>query len=151
MSVVRELPLAAASVADDATFGEASRVLSSSKLAAIAVVDAERRVAGVFTQDAQLRGLFPGYLGELRHTAFLGDDAERLAERALAVGVEPVTAYVTKAPSLDADESHTHAAELFLHHGLAALPVVEEGRFLGMLGQGALCDAADDLLEPAQA
>jgi magnesium transporter len=53
-------------------------------------------------------------------------------------------------PSLDAGESHTHAAELFLHHGIAALPVVDGGRFLGMLGQGALCDAADDLLERDQ-
>lgn len=150
MSVVRDLPLADASVRDDATFGDASRALSTSRLAAIAVLDNDGRVTGVFTQDAQLRGLFPDYLAELRHTAFLDDDAERLAERALAVGIEPVKRYVTKAPSLDAGESHTHAAELFLHHGLAALPVVEEGRFLGMLGQGALCDAADDLLEPDQ-
>jgi len=150
MSLVRDLPLTAASVSDDATFGEASRALSASKLAAIAVVDAEQRVTGVFTQDAQLRGLFPGYLAELRHTAFLDDDAEGLAERARTVGAEPVTRYLTKAPSLDAGESHTHAAELFLHSGLAALPVVDDGRFLGMLGQGALCDAADDLLERDQ-
>ena len=146
MSLVRDLPLADASVVDDATVGEASRVLSASKLAAIAVVDAERRVQGVFTQDAQLRGLFPGYLAELRHTAFLDDDDERLAERARSVGAEPVVRYLTKAPSLDVGESHTHAAELFLHSGLAALPVVDAGRFVGMLGQGALCDAADDLL-----
>jgi CBS domain-containing protein len=150
MSAVRDLPLAGVYVSDTATFGEASRALSASKLAAIAVVDSERRVIGVFTQDAQLRGLFPGYLGELRHTAFLGDDPERLAERALVVGGEPVMRYLTKAPSLDANESHTHAAELFLHHGLAALPVVEDGLFIGMLGQGALCDAADDLLETRQ-
>jgi CBS-domain-containing membrane protein len=150
MSVVGDLPLAAASVSEQATFGEASRALSASRLAAIAVVDAEQRVRGVFTQDAQLRGLFPGYLAELRHTAFLDDDAERLAERARAVGAEPVALYLAKAPSLDVGESHTHAAELFLDHGLAALPVVENGRFLGMLGQGALCDAADDLLASDQ-
>jgi CBS-domain-containing membrane protein len=150
MSLIRDLPLAAASVSDAATFGDASRALSASKLAAIAVVDAEQRVVGVFTQDAQLRGLFPGYLAELRHTAFLDDDAEGLAERARTVGADPVTRYATKAPSLDAGESHTHAAELFLHHGIAALPVVDGGRFLGMLGQGALCDAADDLLERDQ-
>jgi CBS domain-containing protein len=150
MSVVRDLPLSAASVSQDATFGEASRALSASKLAAIAVVDAGGAVTGVFTQDAQLRGLFPGYLAELRHTAFLDDDAEGLAERARTVGAEPVARYLTPAPSLDAGESHTHAAELFLHHGLAALPVVDGGRFIGMLGQGALCDAADELLEGDQ-
>jgi CBS domain-containing protein len=150
MSVIRDLPLAPASVTDAATFGEASRALSASKLAAIAVVDGAGRVTGVFTQDAQLRGLFPGYLVELRHTAFLDDDAEALAKRARTVSAEPVASYMTPAPSLDAFESHTHAAELFLHHGLAALPVVDGGHFVGMLGQGALCDAADDLLESNQ-
>ncbi len=151
MSVVRDLPLAGASVSDDATFGEASRTLSASKLAAIAVVDSERRVVGVFTQDAQLRGLFPKYLGELRHTAFLDDDPARLSERALVVGGEPVMRHMTGTPILDAHESHSHAAELFLHHGLAALPVAEDGLFIGMLGQGALCDAADDLVRKSQA
>ena len=103
-------------------------------------------VQGVFTQDAQLRGLFPGYLAELRHTAFVGDDEERLAERARTVRDDPVGRYVTKAPRLDVGDSHTHAAELFLHSGLAALPVLDAGRFVGMLDQRALCEVADDLL-----
>ena len=146
MGLVRDLALVDASVRDDATFAEAARALSASRLAAIAIVDDGGRVKGVFTQDAQLRGLFPGYLGELRHTAFLDDDSDALAERARAVRGEPISRHLTKAPLLEAGHSQTHAAELFLHTGLGALPVVEGGRFSGMLGQGALCDAADALL-----
>ena len=146
MPVVRNLPLVPASVADDATFGDAARELSASALPAIAVLGRDGRVEGVFTQDAQLRGLFPGYLGELRHTAFVGDDEERLAERARAVRDDPVGRYLTNAPRLDVGDSHTHAAELFLHSGLAALPVLDAGRFVGMLDQRALCEVADDLL-----
>ena len=60
MGLVRDLALVDASVRDDATFAEAARALSASGLAAIAIVDDGGRVKGVFTQDAQLRGLFPG-------------------------------------------------------------------------------------------
>lgn len=148
MSVVRDLPLSNASIAHSATFREAARELAASGLPAIAVLDADGRVQGVFTQDAELRGIFPGYLGELRHTAFLGDDDEALVERARAVRDEPVRKHVTAAPVLDAEHSRTHAAELFLHSGLGALPVVDGGTYAGMLHQRVLCDVADDLLTP---
>jgi CBS domain-containing protein len=146
MAVVRDLALVDASVRHDATFRDAARELAGSGLSAIAVLDADGSVQGVFTQDAELRGLFPGYLGELRHTAFLGDDDEGLAERARAVRDEPVRKHLTPAPVLEAEHSRTHAAELFLHSGLAALPVVSGGRYMGMLDQRTLCDVADDLL-----
>jgi CBS domain-containing protein len=146
MAVVRDLVLVDASVRHDATFRDAARELAGSGLSAIAVLDADGRVQGVFTQDAVLRGLFPGYLGELRHTAFLGDDDEGLSERARAVQDEPVRRHLTPAPVLEAEHSRTHAAELFLHSGLAALPVVSGGRYMGMLDQRTLCDVADDLL-----
>ena len=72
MAFVRDLALVSASVLRDATFAEAARVLSSSGLGAIAVLDTAGTVTGVFTSDDELRGLFPGYLAELRHTAFVG-------------------------------------------------------------------------------
>jgi CBS domain-containing protein len=146
MAVVRDLTLVDISIAHSATFRDAARELAASGLQAIAVLDADGRVQGVFTQDAALRGLFPGYLGELRHTAFLGDDDEMLAERARAVRDKPVGKHLTPAPVLDADDSHTHAAELFLHSGLGALPVVDGEAYSGMLEQRVLCAVADDLL-----
>jgi CBS domain-containing protein len=146
MGAVRDLPLSPASVPEDASFADAARELSARGMPAIAVLDAAGHVKGVFTQDSLLRGLFPGYLGDLHHTAFVDDDAERLSERARMIRDEPVTRHLTKCPTLEADTSHTHAAELFLHSGQAALPVVRSGRFVGMLAQGALCDVADDLL-----
>lgn len=148
MASVRDLALVSASVRDDSTFAEAARALSTSGLGAIPVLDEAGIVVGVFTSRDALRGLFPGYLGELRHTAFVGDDPERLAERALAVRDEAVTRHLTETPLLDGADSLTHAAERFLHSGLDALPVFEAGNFTGMLSQRALCDVADDLLGP---
>jgi CBS domain-containing protein len=40
-----------------------------------------------------------------------------------------------------------HAAERFLHAKVEALPVVEDGRFLGMLSIGTLCAATVAWLE----
>jgi CBS domain-containing protein len=148
MAFVRDLALVPASVRDDSTFAEAARVLASSRLGAIAVLDASGAVAGVFTSRDALRGLFPGYLGELHHTAFVEDDPERLAARAQVVGAEPVGQHLTEPPPpLDGAHSLTHAAERFLHSGLDALPVFEAGRFAGMLDQRTLADVADDLLD----
>lgn len=145
MTVVRDLELVDVSVTTEATFADAARVLSESGVQALAVVEAGK-VVGVFTQDTQLRGLFPEYLGELRHTAFVDDDREGLAERARTVQSDPVTRHTADAPCLEGGDSQTHAAELFLHCGLGALPVMDGGRFCGMLEQRTLCDAAIDRL-----
>lgn len=141
MTRIRDLELAPASVEDTATFATAAAEMSQTGLPALAVLSADGKVAGVFSEDDLLRGLFPGYLGELHHTAFLGDDESRLQARAAASSGDPVGKHVTKAPMLELDDSATHAAELFLHSGLGALPVVDRGRFAGMLLQRTL--AAD--------
>lgn len=135
MSTLRNISLVDAWVPRTATFAEAARVLTESRAPALAVLDEERRVLGAFTVDALLQGLFPSYLQELRHSAFVEDDPGALAERAAAVSAEPVERYVVECDVLDAGSSTTHAAERFLHLPDTALPVVEDGRFAGMLLQ----------------
>ena len=147
MTQLRDLPLVPASVRDTASFAEAAVELTRAGLPAIAVLDAEGAVAGVFTSDGLLRGWYPPYLSELRHTAFLDDDAA-VAERAEQVGAEPVHRFIEAAQPLDAADSRVHAAERFLHAKVEALPVVEGGRFLGMLSIGALCAATVERLRP---
>jgi len=43
--------------------------------------------------------------------------------------------------TLDEDSSAIHAAERFLHCDFGALPVVRNGRFVGMLGRAEFCRA----------
>ena len=133
MSDLRDIALVQASVPETATFGDAARALSEHRLGAIAVVDERGRVRGLFTANELLRGLYPPYLAELKHTAFLEDDPERLTERAIRCRDETVTRHMRKAGELDIETSTWHAAERFLHSEVDALPVVEDGRFLGML------------------
>jgi CBS domain-containing protein len=144
MADLRDLPLVDASVGVDATFAEAVARLFEVQVPAIAVLGEDRRLAGVVAETDVLRAVFPGYLAELRHTAFLEDDALELDERARAVRARPVLEVARQVEPLDGEESETHAAERFLHTGEQALPIVEGDRFLGMLSMAALCHARLD-------
>jgi CBS domain-containing protein len=128
-----------ASVPRTATFLEAARELGSHEVSAIAVLDEDEHVVGLFTHDDMLAGLFPGYLRELKHTAFLAADLDALAARAGQASAGPVTAHMRRPVTVDVATSAAHVAELFLHCEWGAIAVVERGRFVGMLEEAAFC------------
>lgn len=134
---LRDITLVPASVPVTATFREAAEALRESGLAAIAVTGKNGKVEGLFTDVDLLRGLFPSYLSELKHTAFVPEDDATLEERALEAAEEPVTEHMGKPIDLEIETSTAHAAERFLHCEEGALPVVDENdRFVGMLPRG---------------
>jgi CBS domain-containing protein len=135
MTLLREMPLIAASVPEDAPFLEAARLLLGAHTSAIAVVDADQHVVGSFTDDDLLRGLFPRYLGELHHTAFLIDSADVLQASIQATASEPVSRYMRETETIDIDAAPAHVVERFLHTPWGALAVVDGDRFVGMVGQ----------------
>jgi CBS domain-containing protein len=139
--IVSDIELVPASVPRTATFLEAAEELVSHPVTTIAVLDDESRVIGLFGDADLLRGIFPRYLAELRHTAFADDDAGLLAERARAVAGDAVERHMQAPIVLDEASSATHAAERFLHCDHGALPVTSGGRFVGMLGRAELCRA----------
>jgi CBS domain-containing protein len=139
MADLRELPLVDASIEEDETFASAVAALFAANVPAIAVVRADGSLVGIVSELDVLQALFPGYLADLRHTAFLEDDPAALDDRANAVRARPVGNFARPVDPLEGDDSATHAAERFLHAGEQALPVVEGGRLLGMLSIAALC------------
>ena len=124
MVSLRSAAIPGTSVPEWATFLEASRRLAHHRLPAIAVVDEADRVVGLFTQDDMLAGLFPGYLNELRHTAFLKEDLDSLAARADAAGGDSVAKHMRKPLAIDVEASAAHVAERFLHCEGGAVAVV---------------------------
>jgi CBS domain-containing protein len=135
VSTLHDIALVDASVDASGTFGEAARVLSASRLSALAVVE-EGRVVGLFTDEELLLGISPRYLDELRHTAFLETELPSLREKARAVREEPVRAHMRKAVTIELEGSSMHAAERFVHCEEGALPVVDDDdRFVGMLSR----------------
>jgi CBS domain-containing protein len=135
MAPLRETRLVRASIPHGATFLEAARALFGTGISAIAVVDVEQRVVGVFTDDDLLRGLFPRYLADLRHTAFLRDEPDALAARLKEERGNPVERYMREPITVDIQASAIHVAERFLHSPWGALAVVDDERFVGMVDQ----------------
>ena len=149
MADLRDLPLVDASVRQTATFADAVARLFDAQVPALAVLAEDGRLLGVLSEVDVLRAVFPGYLADVGHTAFVEDDPAALDERARAVRTRRVGEFMRRVETLDGDESETHAAARFLHTGEEALPVVEGDRFLGMISIAALCharlDRVDDL------
>jgi CBS domain-containing protein len=138
------LPLLDAWVPESSTFADAVETLFKAQAPALAVLDGEHRPVGMLTERDVLGAIFPRYLAELRHTSFLPDDDAGLEERASSARSMPIGTYARPVDPLDATESQTHAAEKLMHTGEQALPVVEDGRFVGMLSIAALCHARLD-------
>jgi CBS domain-containing protein len=129
------MELLPASIHEDAPFLDAARRLLTFHTSALAVLDDRQRVVGLFTDDDLLRGLFPPYLEELRHTAFLGEEAEGLHTSAADMARQTVDRYMRAPVTVDIDAAPAHVVERFLHTPWGALAVVEDGRFVGILGQ----------------
>lgn len=136
-----EIALREAKVRPGTPFREAARVLRESGAAMVAVVDGAERVVGLFGSEQVLVGVLPGYLRDLRHTAFAEEDAAVLATRADEVGGEPVERHCTDPVTVERDSSGLHVGEVFLHCGLPALAVVADGRFVGVLERDAFARA----------
>lgn len=141
---LRDLALTNTSVPATATLAEAVAALFEAQVPALAVVDEQQRVVGIFSEGDLLRAVFPGYLAEVRHTAFLPDDARALDELARLARVRPIRDLARPSEMLAADDSQVHAAERLMHSGEDALPVVDGTRFVGMLSVAALCHARLD-------
>jgi CBS domain-containing protein len=144
---LRGIELVDASVLESAPLAEAASKLFASRVPALAVLDASGRVSGVFSEEDLLKAVFPGYLAEVRHTAFMPDDAPSLVELARSVRERPVRDFARRAEVLQLDDSQIHAAERFLHTGEDALPVVDGERFVGILSIAALCSARLDRVQ----
>jgi CBS domain-containing protein len=129
------MDLVPAFVRPETPFADAARTLLEAHISALAVVDAGERVTGLFTDDDLLRGLFPRYLGELHHTAFLVEDVEALQASAHAAGGELVRELMREPVTVEIDAGPAHVVERFLHSPWGAIAVVEQGRFVGMVGQ----------------
>ena len=110
------------------------------------VVDSQRRLVGYLAERDLLEALFPPYLSEFHSTEFLTRDFSSLVRRVREAAQTTVAEHMSREPvAIDLDDSESHAAELFLHHGLRSLPVVtREGQVSGVVR---LADMVHSLLK----
>ena len=112
----------------------AARKLLDGHLRALPVADARGRFAGVFGEREFLRALFPSYLGELKSAAFLTAALDKAIESRAAAGQEPVRDFMTTDHvEVPVTASDMQIAEVFLHHRVLILPVIENGAVVGVI------------------
>jgi CBS domain-containing protein len=118
----------------DEPVGPAVRKLLETDLPALPVVDGRERYAGVFGEREFVGAIFPGYLKELKHAGFVRRSLDDALEKRESCRLEPVgqhmnTEHIDVAP----DFSDSQVAEIFLHHRVLIVPIVDDGRVMGLI------------------
>lgn len=116
------------------TIEDAVRTVLDSGLPALPVLDERERYAGVFGEREFMTALFPGYLDQLKGAAFLRRSLDETLERRETCRMEPVGKYMnTEHIDVAPDFADTQVAEIFLHHRVLIIPVVDHSRVTGVI------------------
>jgi CBS domain-containing protein len=129
-TVRREVPL----LRDDEPLRHAVRKIIDAEVPALPVVDSSGRLLGIFGEREFIGALFPGYLKQLAYAGFVRRSLDEALEKRRGCAEEPVRAY-TNTDHIDVGEDHsdTQMAEIFLHHRVLIIPIVDGGRVTGIV------------------
>ena len=119
--------------ADD-RIGVAARRVLDADLPALPAVESDGRFAGIFGEREFMAALFPGYVQQLKHAGFLPRSLDAALEKRQSCRVELVSEHMnTEHVDVGPDYSDTQVAEIFLHHRVLVVPVVDDGRVTGLI------------------
>ena len=120
--VIRDTPL----LRTDQAVADAVRQLLDSGLPALPVVDSRECLAGIFGEREFITALFPGYLRELKHAAFVKASIDDVIEKREECAAETVEQHMnTEKVAAAPDASDVQIAETFLHHRVLIIPIVD--------------------------
>jgi CBS-domain-containing membrane protein len=126
----RDVPL----LRTDEPVGDAVRKVIDADLPALPVVDTDERYAGIFGEREFITAIFPGYVKSLGYAAFVPKSAEDALEKRRACSTEPVAQHMNDEHIDVAPEfSDLQLAEIFIHHRVLVIPVVDERRVCGVV------------------
>jgi CBS domain-containing protein len=101
---------------------------------ALPVVDADGGLRGIFGEREFIGALFPGYLKTLDYAGFVPRSLEQALEKRAGCGSEAVSKHMnTEHVDVGEDHSDTQVAEIFLHHRVLIVPIVEGGAVTGVI------------------
>jgi CBS domain-containing protein len=128
--LLREVP----TLATTDPLGDAVRKIIASSLPALPVVDDEGAYRGILGEREFITAVFPGYFGELKHAGFVPRSLESALQKRATCGQEPVRDWMnTEHVDVGPDFSDAQVAEIFLHHRVLLVPVVDHHRVLGVI------------------
>ena len=108
--------------------------LLESEMPALPAVDERGAYRGIFGEREFMSALFPGYLGQLQGTAFLSRSIDDALEKRDTCRQDRVERYLnTEHVDVGPDYSDTQVAEIFLHHRVLIIPIVDGGEVRGVI------------------
>ena len=117
----------------DQRVGDAVAAVRASGLPALPVLDDEK-IFGVFGEREFIAALFPGYLSELASASFVPRAIEDVIDKRSSCRSEPIRRYVTTDHvDVTTGFSDVELAEIFLHHRVLIVPVLDERRVVGVI------------------
>jgi CBS domain-containing protein len=130
------------SLRTDDTVEDAVRRLRASELPALPVVDAQGLYKGIFGEREFMSALFPGYLDQLKSAAFLQRSLDETLQKRDRCRSERVEQHMNREHiDVGPDHSDLELAEIFLHHRVLIVPVVDQGHVTGVITRAAFVDA----------
>jgi CBS-domain-containing membrane protein len=107
----------------------AVRRLLDSDLPALPVAESDERLCGIFGEREFFHALFPGYLDQLGGAGFVTRTLESALEKRGHCRHDEVREHMnTEHIDVGIDFSDAQVAEIFLHHRVLILPVIDEDR-----------------------
>ena len=145
-TVRREVPL----LRDDEPLRDALGKIIGADAPALPVVDAEGKLVGIFGEREFIGAVFPGYLKTLGYAGFVRRSLDKALEKRKTCVAELVGEHMnTDHIDVGEDFSDTQLAEIFLHHRVLIVPIVDGGRVTGIVTREDFFRAlAQRVLEP---
>lgn len=127
--ITRDVPL----LRKEQTVREAVQLALDAQMPALPVVD-DGHYCGVFGEREFMEALFPGYVGKLKGAGFVTKSVEDVLEKRQSCALETVGKYMnSEHVEVDSDFADVQLAEVFLHHRVLIVPVLAEGRVIGVV------------------
>ncbi len=145
-TVRREVPF----LRDDDRLCDAVTRLLEADAPALPVVDGKGKLLGIFGEREFIGALFPGYLKTLGYAGFVRRSLDEALEKRRACVDEPVSQHMnTEHIDVDEEFSDTELAEIFMHHRVLIIPIVDGARVAGIVTrEDFVRELAERLLAP---
>lgn len=128
-------------VMEDDLIHDAVHILYSHNLSGIPVIREDWVLMGYLSESDVLKAALPTYLEVIAQSSFLNDEECSLLDRFKTLGNTRVSEFMnTKPIYVEPATSLMIVADLMLRKKVKRLPVVENGKLVGIIDRGAFCE-----------
>ena len=129
-------------ISNTATLEEAAKTVSQTQVSDLMVVDTAGNFVGVLSEGDLIRAALPGYDELMRDGTSLGGAWKVFLEKGKELKNTKIEALVIKMPiSFTSTEDLLKAASTMINRQIRVLPVVDDGKLVGTISRGDLCNA----------